>query len=270
MAGYSAGGGSHGWLDWTPLSETARQSIAQSNYPQALFSQNYAPSGQIYSQYRTWTNPTTGEVVPTSWGSNDPYGNYRAAYINPGYTSNFQQDVPVGYIPPVAAPSVPTPSVPTPSYIPHSPFSQTPTPVPAPVPEPAPAPPSAPSPPPTPATPSAPSTQPGSTLGDMVAKGPTAWDLWKQQSAAPLANAPPTTVDKPVPAPKPAAGSKKGSTLGQAVISGGISYPQGNFASDYNQSVQGYQNTQNYYQMMLQKLAQESGGSASYVPGATG
>jgi hypothetical protein len=253
MASY---GGSHG----IPLRPTDPKALEAWLHPQSVYPLNYAPNSNYYSQYRTWTNPTTGEIVPTSWGSNDPYGNYRASYINPGYTSNFQQDVPVGYIPPVAAPSVPTPS-----YIPHSPFSQTPTPAPAPVPEPAPAPPPAPPPPPTPATPSAPSTQPGSTLGDMVAKGPTAWDLWKQQSAAPLANAPPTTVDKPVSLPK-----SKGSTLGKAVISGGISYPAGNFAPDYNQSVEDYQKTQNYYQQMLQKLAMESGGSASYVPGATG
>lgn len=146
--------------------------------------------------------------------------------------------------------------VPSPSYVPN-PIQVTPTPAPS----------------VTPAQTNAP--QPNTNPAPAPAPAPapklqTAWDLWQQQ-ATPVTSAPPpvSQVGQTV-----AKQGKGGSTLGNAILEGGTQYPRGMNAAAYTQDIADYQKKQNRfastYDQMLQKLAQDSGGNASYVPGATG
>lgn len=145
---------------------------------------------------------------------------------------------------------------PAPSYVPN-PIQVTPTPAPTVTTAQA----NAPQPDTNPAPVPAPTTVP---------KPQTAWDLWQQQ-AAPVTSAPPpvSQVGQTV-----AKQGKGGSTLGNAILQGGTQYPRGMNAAAYTQDIADYQKKQNQfasaYDQMLQKLTQDSGGGAPYIPGATG
>lgn len=167
------------------------------------------------------------------------YGNPSSQSFSP----NFQLASPSNWTP---APSyIPTPiqvtPTPAPSITPAQNNAPQPTTNPAPAPAPAPAP-----------------------------KIQTAWDLWQQQ-AAPVTSAPPpvSQVGQTV-----AKQGKGGSTLGNAILQGGTQYPRGMNAAAYTQDIADYQKKQNQfastYDQMLQKLTQDSGGGAPYIPGATG
>lgn len=160
----------------------------------------------------------------------------------------------------------PSPSnwTPAPSYVP-TPIQVTPTPAPSATPAPAPS--------VTPAQNNAPQpdTNPAPIPAPTTAPKPqTAWDLWQQQ-AAPVTSAPPpvSQVGQTV-----ARQGRGGSTLGNAILQGGTQYPRGMNAAAYTQDIADYQKKQNQfastYDQMLQKLAQDVGGGAPYIPGATG
>lgn len=243
------------------ISPDESQRILQSIYPKAAYAQNYSPEGKFYSQYRTATDPTTGKVVPTSWGSNDAYGNYAASYIAPGYQSNYFGDAPSG------GPAA-TKAAGGFDWTPAVNFNTT-----------------------TPAAtaqtgtsgaqilPVAKDTS-GKTAGASdkassdksapAAAAPSPWDLWQQKVNAATATPPP-------PSQTDATVRKEGarnSVLSNSVLSGGTNYKQGQTAAAYNQNINQYQQQQNEfatsYQLMLQRLAQESGGTGTYVAGATG